>query len=181
MRLDQYTLGNYSPGASLIKQLLWFYFGDFFVQTAWVPSSKFKVAILRLFGAKIGRGVNIKPHVKVKFPWRLIIHDYVWLGEHCWIDNLDLVTIESHCCISQGTYFCTGNHNWSKLNFNLITGEIYIEQGSWVGAKAIVGPNVRIGKGAVLTMGSVATKVLEPMTIYGGNPCQLIKKRIIGD
>ncbi len=171
MRLDQYILGSYSPGASLLKQLLWFYVGDFFVQTPLIPSAKFKVAILRLFGANIGEGVNIKPFVKVKFPWRLTIHDYVWLGERCWIDNLAPVTIESHVCISQNVYLCTGNHDWSKPTFDLITSPIYIESGSWIGANAVVGPGVRISRGAVLGLGSVATQSLDPMTIYVGNPC----------
>jgi len=67
--------------------------------------------ILRWFGAKIGQGVRIKTGVRVKFPWRLIIQDFVWIGEDAWLDNLDLITIESHCCISQGVYLCTGNHD----------------------------------------------------------------------
>lgn len=179
MRLDQYTLGNYRPGASLVKQLLWFYVGDFLVQTYWIPSAKFKATILRLFGAKIGKGVNIKPHVKIKFPWHLVVGDYTWIGENVWIDNLVQVTIESHCCISQGVYFCTGNHNWSKPNFDLITGEIYIEESSWIGAKAVVGPGVKVEKGAVLCVGSVATKLLQSMHIYSGNPCRIIKSRVM--
>jgi putative colanic acid biosynthesis acetyltransferase WcaF len=179
MHLDQYTIGNYSPGTSLVKQFLWFYVGDFFVQTPWIPSAKFKVIILRLFGAKIGKGVNIKPFVKVKFPWRLIIHDYVWLGERSWIDNLAEVTIESHVCISQNVYLCTGNHNWSKPNFDLITAPIYIENSSWIGANAVVGPGVTVQKGAVLTLGSVTASSLDAMTIYSGNPCQPIKVRVM--
>ena len=125
MYLDNYTTDNYYPGASTFKQILWFFIGDFLVQTSLIPLASFKVFILRLFGAQIGQGVNIKPQVKIKFPWRLIIKDYVWLGEKCWIDNLAPVTIESHVCLSQGVYLCTGNHDWSDRNFKLITKEIY--------------------------------------------------------
>jgi putative colanic acid biosynthesis acetyltransferase WcaF len=178
MRLDLYARGNYSAGASLFKQLLWFYVGSFLVQTSLIPFAKFKVAILRCFGAEIGTGVNIKPGVKIKFPWRLVIHDHVWLGEGCWIDNLAEVTIESHVCISQNTYFCTGNHNWSSMYFDLTIAPIYIERGCWIGANAVVGPGVRANQGAVLTLGSVATHSLESMTIYAGNPCQVVKKRL---
>ncbi|AIE74700.1 MULTISPECIES: WcaF family extracellular polysaccharide biosynthesis acetyltransferase [unclassified Synechocystis] len=177
MQLNQYQQGNYSPGAPLIKQLLWHFVGDFFVQTPLLPITQLKVAILRLFGAQIGTGVNIKPHVKIKFPWRLTIGNYVWLGERCWIDNLAPVTIESHVCLSQGVYLCTGNHNWSKPSFDLIIQPIYIATGSWIGAHTIIGPGVQVNESAVLTLGSVAVKSLEAMTIYSGNPCQPIRKR----
>ena len=179
MNLNSYSVGTYTPGVSVIKQVLWYFLGNALVQTPLIPLSSFKVLILRLFGAKIGKGVNIKPLVKIKFPWRLTVHDYVWLGENCWIDNLVEVTIESHSCISQNVYLCTGNHDWSKPNFDLIVGPIYIERGCWIGANAVVGPGITIKQGAVLTLGAVATHSLEPMTIYAGNPCQIIKKRIV--
>ncbi|QHU99009.1 WcaF family extracellular polysaccharide biosynthesis acetyltransferase [Synechocystis sp. CACIAM 05] len=177
MQLNQYQQGEYHPGAPLVKQLLWYSIGDFLVQTPLLPMARLKVAILRLFGAKIGAGVNIKPHVKIKFPWRLTLGNYVWLGEKCWIDNLAPVTIESHVCISQGVYLCTGNHDWSKPSFDLITSPIHIAAGSWIGASAVIGPGVRVNEKAVLTLGSVAVKDLAAMTIYSGNPCQPVKKR----
>ncbi|MGA1621929.1 MAG: WcaF family extracellular polysaccharide biosynthesis acetyltransferase [Synechocystis sp.] len=177
MYLNNYSTGDYTVGASFLKQVLWFYLGDYLVQTKWIPIASFKVFILRLFGAKIGKKVNIKPGVKIKHPWRLVVGDYSWIGENVWIDNLVLVTIGPHCCVSQGAYFCTGNHSWSKANFNLITGTIQIEAGSWIGAKAVVGPGVTVQQGAVLCMGAVATQTLQSMHIYAGNPCQVIKVR----
>jgi len=179
MYLNNYSTGNYAVGAPFFKQLLWFYVGNSIVQSRLIPMAGLKVFVLRLFGAQIGKNVNIKPGVKIKYPWHLIIGDYSWIGEDVWIDNLVLVTIGPHCCISQGAYFCTGNHSWSKVNFDLITGEIHIEEGSWIGAKSVIGPNVRVEKGAVLCMGAVATKNLETMQIYGGNPCRIIKYRVL--
>ncbi len=179
MRLDHYTTDTYAPGASLLKQLLWFFIGDLLVRTRWIPFSKFKVFIFRCFGAKIGQKVRIKTGVRVKFPWRLTVGDYTWIGEDTWIDNLAYVTIESHVCLSQNVYLCTGNHNWNHPNFKLITSEIYIEESSWIAARAMVGPGVRVGKGAVLTMGSVTGQSLHPMTIYAGSPAQPIKQRMV--
>ncbi|MEB3173585.1 MAG: WcaF family extracellular polysaccharide biosynthesis acetyltransferase [Cyanobacteriota bacterium] len=180
MRLDLYSPGSYDPGAGLTTQLLWFYLGDFLVQTHLIPVSGFKVWVLRRFGAEIGQNVVIKPGVKIKFPWRLKVGDQVWLGERCWIDNLAPVTIESQVCVSQNVYLCTGNHDWSQPSFNLRLGEIYLETGCWLAANSTVGPGVRIGCGAVLTLGSAALKSLEPMGIYSGNPCQKVKTRQIG-
>ncbi|MBF2066444.1 MAG: colanic acid biosynthesis acetyltransferase WcaF [Calothrix sp. C42_A2020_038] len=179
MRLDQYTIGTYTPGAPLWKQVLWYYIGSPLVKCHWLPMSDIKVWVLRLFGAQIGLKVRIKPGVRVKFPWRLTIGNYVWIGEDCWIDNLAHVTIESHVCLSQNTYLCTGNHDWNDTAFKLSIAPIHIQETSWVAAKSIVGPGVTIGKGAVLTLGSVAVQSLEPMTIYSGNPARPIKKRKI--
>jgi putative colanic acid biosynthesis acetyltransferase WcaF len=177
MRLDGYTVGSYSPGVSYWQQLLWYFMGSPLVQSYWLPVSALKVWTLRRFGAKIGEGVRIKPGVRVKFPWRLTVGDFVWIGEDAWIDNLASVTLASHVCISQGVYLCTGNHDWSHPNFQLKVGEIHIQDGSWIAAKAVIGPGVTVGKGAVLTLGGVAAKSLEPMTIYAGNPAQPIKQR----
>jgi putative colanic acid biosynthesis acetyltransferase WcaF len=181
IRLDHYTPTSYTPGASLLKQLLWFYLGAPLVQTHLVPLSAPKVALLRLFGATIGQGVRIKPGVKVKFPWRLTVGDHTWLGENLWIDNLAPVTIGDHVCLSQGVYLCTGNHDWSQPTFDLRLGEIHIESSSWVAAKAVVGPGVTIGEGALLSLGSVTTQSLKPWTIYSGNPAQAVKSRDLKD
>jgi len=181
MQLDHYTLGSYSPGAPFWKQTLWYFVGSPFVQSYYVPFSSLKVWILRKFGAEIGQGVRIKPGVRVKFPWRLTVGDHVWLGEDAWIDNLAPVLIESHVCISQGVYLCTGNHDWKHPEFQLMTQPIQIQTGSWIAAKAIIGPGVTVGRGAVLALGSVAGSSLEPMMIYAGNPAKILKPRQLRD
>lgn len=177
MRLDKYTSSDYTPGAPFWKQLLWYFLGSPLIESPWLPMSSLKVGILRVFGARIGEGVRIKPRVRVKFPWRLTVGDYVWIGEDAWIDNLAYVTIESHACLSQGVYLCTGNHDWSHPHFELKIAPIHIQESSWIAAKSVIGPGVTVGKGAVLTLGGVAAKSLESMTIYAGNPAVAIKER----
>jgi putative colanic acid biosynthesis acetyltransferase WcaF len=172
-------LGEYTPGAPFWKQFLWYYIGAALLESYWLPWSGTKVAILRLFGATVGQNVRIKPGVKVKFPWRLTLGDYVWLGEKSWLDNLAQITIESHVCISQDVYLCTGNHDWSHPHFSLVPAPIIIKQGSWLAARATVGPGVTIGRGAVLCLGSVASHSLEAMAIYAGNPAKMIKTRSV--
>ncbi|KAF3884584.1 MULTISPECIES: WcaF family extracellular polysaccharide biosynthesis acetyltransferase [Nostocales] len=177
MRLDRYSLGSYTPGASYWKQILWYFLGSPLVESRALPFSAIKVWVLRSFGAQIGQGVRLKPGVRIKFPWRLTVGDFVWIGEDAWIDNLAHVTIESHVCLSQGVYLCTGNHNWNHPNFKLITAPIHIQEGSWIAAKSTIGPGVTVGTGSVLTLGGVAGRSLEPMTVYAGNPAQPIKQR----
>lgn len=178
VRLDRYTQGTYTPGAPFLRQVLWYCFGSPLVQSG-LPSSKLKVWVLRAFGAQVGVGVCVKPGVKVKFPWRLRVGDYVWLGERAWFDNLAVIELESHVCVSQNAYLCTGSHDWGRANFGLRTFPIRLGSGSWVGANACVGPGVTIGERAVLTLGSVATSDLEADGIYTGNPAERVKTRVI--
>ena len=103
----------------------------------------------------------------------------VWIGEEVWIDNLAKVQIGNNVCISQGAMLLCGNHNFSKSNFDLITGTIILEDGVWIGAKSIVGPNVVCHSHSVLGVSSVASKDLEAYSIYRGNPALLIKERNI--
>ena len=177
MRLDNYTIDNYTPGAPFLKQLLWYFIGSPLVESHLLPVSSIKVSILRLFGTTIGHGVRIKPGVRVKFPWRLTVGDYTWIGEDTWIDNLAPVIIENHVCLSQGVYLCTGNHDWNHPNFKLTPAPIHIQESSWIAAKSVIGPGVTIGKGAVLTLGSVTGRSLEANIVYSGNPAKPIKKR----
>ena len=147
MQLDKYSKGDYHPGAGIIKQLLWYFIGSFIVRSELLPFSFLKVFILRVFGSRIGEKVRIKPGVRIKHPWKLQIGDYSWVGEKTWIDNVSLVKIGSHCCISQNVYFCTGNHDWSSDSFDLCAQEIEIQDHCWIAANAIVGPGVQIGEG----------------------------------
>jgi putative colanic acid biosynthesis acetyltransferase WcaF len=179
--LSQFNNSWYSPGASLVKQVLWYFVNILFFQNPFNPVSSLKTWLLRLFGAKVGQGVVIKPSVNIKYPWRLEVGDYTWIGEEVWIDNLVWVRIGANCCLSQGAMLLTGSHNYKVLAFDLMTGEIVLEDGAWVGAKAVVCPGVTLGSHAVLAVQSVATQSLKPYNIYQGNPAQWKRKREISD
>ncbi len=143
-----------------------------------MPVSSVLVALLRLFGAKIGKDVRIKPGIHIKYPWKIEIGDYSWLAD-CYIENLDQVIIGQNCCISQRAILITGNHNYSSTSFDLMVAPIVLEEGTWVGAAAKVCPGVTLRSHAVLTMGSVATKDLSAYAIYQGNPAVQLKERNI--
>ena len=176
--LSSFNNSWYQAGGNLITRLLWYFTNAIFINSAF-PLSGVKVVLLKIFGAKIGKGVLIKPHVNIKYPWRLKIGNYVWIGEKVWIDNLADVTIEDHVCISQGAMLLCGNHDYKKTTFDLMVGNIYLKQGAWIGAQSVVCPGVVVGEHAVLSVGSVASKDMEPYWIYRGNPAEKIKQRQI--
>lgn len=174
--LSKFNNAWYRPGGNSISRLLW-YFVNATIINSYMPFSSAKIFWLKLFGAKIGTGVVIKPKVNIKYPWRLKIGNHVWIGEHVWIDNLDDVEIGDNACLSQGAMLLCGNHNYTKSTFDLITGKIVLEEGVWIGAKAVVCPGTVAKSHAVLTVGSVASGVLDPYTIYSGNKAHPVKTR----
>jgi putative colanic acid biosynthesis acetyltransferase WcaF len=135
--------------------------------------------LLKIFGGKIGKRVVIKPNVNIKYPWLLEIGSFSWIGEEVWIDNLAFIKIGNNVCISQGALLLCGNHNYSSFKFDLMVGEIHIEDGAWVGAKSIVCPGSIIKSHAVIAAGSVGKGILDSYSIYQGNPAIKIKKRTI--
>lgn len=169
----------YNPGGSNLKRVLWYFINILFFVNPLNPISSVKVKLLRCFGAKMGKGVVIKPSVNIKYPWNLSIGDYTWIGENVWIDNLVQVTIGSNVCVSQGAMLLCGNHNYKKSTFDLMVGKIVLEDGCWVGAQSVVCPGVTLHSHAVLGVASVANKNLDAYTIYQGNPAQIVRKRVI--
>lgn len=174
--LSLYDNEWYKPGPRW-KRALWYLVDLLFFRSAF-PLSGIKVALLRAFGARVGKGVVIKPHASIKYPWFLSVGDFTWIGEKVWIDNLTEVSIGSNVCLSQDAYLLTGNHNYKVPSFDLMVGKIVLEEGVWIGARAIVCPGVTCYSHAVLSVASVATADLEAYAIYAGNPAVNVRERI---
>ena len=178
MTVDLSTYNNnwYKPGGA-VKRILWYYTNLVFFKSGWFPFYGFKVFLLKLFGAKIGQGVLIKPFVNIKYPWFLTIGNNVWIGEDVWIDNLAQVTIGDNVCISQGALLLTGSHDYQRSTFDLIIKAIIIENAVWICAKAVVCAGVTCHTQSIVTAGSVVTKNCEANIVYKGNPALKIKTR----
>jgi putative colanic acid biosynthesis acetyltransferase WcaF len=176
--LSKFDNSWYRPGGKT-RRLLWYVCNAVFINSSVPYPSSFKCALLRLFGAKVGRGVVIKPNVNIKFPWFLELGHHVWMGEGAWIDNLTHVTVGNHVCISQGAYILTGNHDYKKVAFDLMLNPVVIEDGVWVGAKAVVCPGTTLRTHAVIAAGSVISKEAKAWTVYSGNLATPVRRRVI--
>lgn len=106
--------------------------------------SRIKSALLRSFGAKVGRNFVCKPRTSFKYPWFIEIGDNTWIGEQVWIDNHCSVRIGSNVCISQGAYIFTGNHDWNDPKFAFFSKPVEIGDGAWIAAFQIVRPGSKI-------------------------------------
>ena len=180
-KLRKQDLDNswYQPGGSWLKIRLWYFINIIVFKNPVHLGYGVKAGLLRLFGAKVGKRPIIKPGVSIKYPWRIYIGDYVSIGENVWIDNLGDVYFEDQTTVSQGALLLTGNHNYKKQSFDLIIGDIRVQEGAWIGARCVVCPGVTCGAYSILTVGSVATKDLAPHMIHSGNPAVTIRDRIL--
>ena len=179
VRLERYDNSDYKPGMNPVIRVIWFLLNGLVFDSYLFPFSKLKVFILRIFGANIGKGCVIKPKIKIKYPWKLTVGNNCWIGEEVWIDNLAMVSLGNSVCLSQGAMLLCGNHDYKKIEFDLITKEIRLSDGVWIGAKSILTPGISAGEHSVLTVGSVASKNLEPYGIYSGIPAMKVKEREI--
>ncbi len=158
---DRLDLATYPPPRiegqrSVVVRIAWMATNAILFQSA-LPLAPYRLksALLRLFGARVGRGLVIKPSVNIKCPWFLEIGDHVWIGEGVWIDNPGTVKIGSHVCISQGAYLVTGNHNYKRATFDYFSMPIVIEDRVWVRARAILKPGAVVRAGEVVPLGGI--------------------------
>lgn len=163
--------------SSKIREVIWYLVKVIFFLSAFPFPSRFKVTILRFFGATIGEGVVIKPRTNIHFPWKLVVGDHVWIGEEAFLLNFELLSIGNNVCISQRAFLCGGNHDYKIPSMPYRNGPITLKDGCWIGASSFIGPNVIVGVDTVVSAGSVATQSLDENGIYRGNPVQFIKNR----
>ena len=101
VRLDQYNNDWYDPGAGPGKRTAWYFVNVLFFRNGWNPLSGLKVRLLRLFGARVGKGVVIKRAVNIKYPWKLTVGDHVWIGARATVGPG--VTAFSHAVLAAGS------------------------------------------------------------------------------
>jgi len=164
-------------GRSKAVEAAWYLIKCAFFLSALPWPSSLKRALLRLFGARIGAHVYIKPRVNVHFPWKLEVGDHTWIGEEVFLLNMEPIVIGAHCCISQRAFLCTGNHDFRQVSMPYRNRSIVVEDGAWIGAQSFVGPGITVGSEAVVAAGSVVTRNLPRGMRCAGNPCAAIGPR----
>lgn len=146
------------------------------VRNSWQISSRLRAKVLKAFGAEIGRGVILRPGLRVTSPWKLAIGENSWIGDGVTIHNQDYIRIGSNAVISQEAFLTTGSHAY-KTDMALITRPIVVEDGAWITTRAIVLGGSRIGVSALVGPGSVVKGEVPDGHIARGNPARVVKRR----
>lgn len=143
--------------------------------------NRWRLFLLRLFGAKIGSGSKIHASAIIWAPWNLEVGQFTAIGPNAECYNPGKIVLGNKVTISQHAYLCAASHDFTKKEHPLITGPIIVEDRAWVAAGAFVAMGLKIGEGAIVGARACAFKDVEPWSIVGGNPARFIKKRIIED
>ena len=178
--LAQAGRGNFVSRRGKLVQGLWFLAEPLLLNNRLIPLSGVRVALLRAFGARIGRGCRCPHPIRVKFPWNLSVGDDCWIGDGAWLYNQDELHIGSNVCISQGAFITTGSHD-TQHTMDLQVDPIHIEDGAWICSYAVVQKGVTIGRSSIVTPLSVVTRSLPAGGVYGGNPARFIRMRFTED
>lgn len=175
---DTYTGPSFSLKNRLMRGV-WGMVYVLFFKYSLTPMHSWRSFILRLFGAKIGKGVHIYPKVKIWAPWNLEVADEVGVANGVDLYTQDKVILGYRAIISQRSYICTGTHDFTQTGHPLRTMPISINAHAWVAAEAFIAPGVTVGEGAVVGARSAVFRNVDKWDVVGGNPARFIKKRVI--
>ncbi len=134
--------------------------------------------LLRLFGAKIGKSVIVRPTVRTTYPWKLTVGDYSWIGDYVELYTLGEITVGKHAVVSQKSYLCTGSHNFQAEAFDIYAKPIVVEDEAWIAADVYVAPGVTIGKGTVVGARSSVYNDMPEGMVCIGSPAKPVRKRL---
>ena len=103
-------------------------------------------------------------------------HDTI-IGDHCFLDGRARLSIGSHVGIASQVLIYNDEHDLSSPNYSNSFGPVEIGDYVFIGPRAIILPNIKIGKGAVVAAGAVVTKDIPDFEIWGGVPAKKINDR----
>lgn len=181
IQLNKYTQAKYDRGKSQIVILIWWIIQGTVFRFSLHNMYKWRSFLLRVFGAKIGKGVRIRSSAKFTYPWKVSIGEYSWIGDNVNLYSLDYITIGANCVISQNSYLCTGSHDLKDPYFSLLTSLIVVKDGSWIASDVFIYPGVTINEMAVVAARSTVTKDIPANEVHAGSPAKYIKKRFKED
>ncbi|MEO0541574.1 MAG: hormogonium polysaccharide biosynthesis acetyltransferase HpsU [Cyanobacteria bacterium P01_A01_bin.105] len=177
--LRRYHQPGFTAGRSKVIILLWWLLQAMVFPLTLHAHHGPRRWLLRLFGAKVGKGVVIRPTARFTYPWRVEIGDYSWVGDDVVFYSLAPIRVGQHCVVSQKSYLCTGSHDAADSAFPLMTAPVVIENGAWVATDCFIGPGVTIGANALIGARSSVFKSMPAQQICMGTPCQPVKVREI--
>ena len=147
---------------------------------AWSPQPAYawRRGLLRAFGAKVGRGVLVRQSARITYPWKVILGDHSWVGDHAELYSLGTIEIGPHAVVSQRTYLCAGTHDYQRIDFPLVAKPVRIEAEAWVAADCFVAPGVTVGHAAVVAARSTVLSDVPPCMIVAGTPAEVKGPRL---
>ena len=177
-KLNSFKLPNNFRGRNAFVVQLWWLVQSLFFKNSPQFLYGFRRFLLRLFGAKIGKNVIIRPTVRITYPWKVVIGDFSWIGDDVVLYSLGEIEIGENVVISQKSYLCAASHDYLKQDFPIFEKKITIDDECWLATDVFVAPGITIGKGTVVGSRSSVYKDLPANKVCIGNPAKIIRERL---
>ena len=171
VNLKNYKSSSYDRGKSNWLVMIWWLLQAITFPLSLHNFNNFRCWLLRLFGAKIGQGVVIRPTARFTYPWKISIGDYSWIGDDVVFYSIDRIEIGSHAVISQKSYLCTASHDFRDPSFPTMASPIRVGNGAWVATDCFIAPGVTIGANAVIGARSSVFRDISQQQVAWGSPC----------
>jgi putative colanic acid biosynthesis acetyltransferase WcaF len=177
---DPYLLPSF-PFSNRLARAFWGVVYSVFFRLSPRPFHRWRTFLLRCFGATLGENCHVFATARIWAPWNLVCEDQTTIGDQAIVYNPERIMLGSYATVSQQAYLCGATHDYEDPRFPLVAFPISIGSYAWICARATVQPGVSVGEGAVLALGAVATRDLEPWTVYAGVPARRVKPRVLRD
>ena len=141
------------------------------------PMLRWRIFLLKLFGAKVTYKSRVYPRAKIWGPWNLVMGDYATLADDVDCYCVDTITIGPNTTISQYTYLCGATHDFEDIRHTLIPLPITIGTRVWIAADCFISPGVNIPDGVVVGARAGVFSNLEPWTVCAGTPAKKLRDR----
>lgn len=179
VRLDLFDNSGFDRGRPRWVEALWILTKWAFFVTPLPWPNGWKRLLLRVFGAKVGKGVIIRPGVNVHFPWRLSVGNHCWIGESAHLLSIAPITFEDHVALGHQVYIAAGSHDIRSATMAPQHAPVLVKTGTWIASRAFIGPGVTVRERVVVGAGAVVIKDVGPDVVVAGNPARVIRPRVI--
>jgi putative colanic acid biosynthesis acetyltransferase WcaF len=165
------------PLRDKVRRVAWMFAQTFLFRPSFHNWYGWRRMLLRAMGAKVGRGVRVRPTARIEIPWNLDLGDECVVGDYAILYSLGTIRLGQRVTVSQYAHLCAGTHDYTDPTFPLLRPPVVVGDDAWVAAEAFVGPGVTVGARAVLGARAVAVKDVPPDQVWAGNPARYIKPR----
>lgn len=160
----------WTPKQKLVR-LIWGTLG----KLIWTFLPPARSSVLRMFGAKIGRGCTFARTVEIIIPWNLVTGNNCHISERVILYTLGTITLGDNVRVDTKAHLCAGSHDMRDTTFPLTRPPISIGDDSFIGIDAYIAPDVAIGPNTIVHPRASVYRNVDGNCSLQGNPARVVE------